>query len=197
MYANCRRNHANIIPSLGLFIITAAAPSAYAEGAIRDLSNYTSPGATFTVLISLVPPKGTEVVALEDAPPVGWPVSNISDGGIWDSKSEKVKWGLFFAPSIPDVVTYDVTPPDDAMGMHCLAGIVSFDGLNQPVEGMNCIAVAIPTLAEWGMVVMALLILIAGTVAIDSQITQTDRFLLDVSYYPLSRGLNACASIAG
>jgi hypothetical protein len=28
--------------------------------------------------------------------PPGWRVTNITDGGVWDANSRKVKWGVFF-----------------------------------------------------------------------------------------------------
>ena len=67
----------------GLSVWVGAAQPACAHGATRDLTDYSDPGIMFTVSISIDPPPGTGVVGVEDAPPAGWPVSNISNGGIW------------------------------------------------------------------------------------------------------------------
>jgi len=140
--------------------------SVFAQGATRDLSGYAEPGVSFTVTIAIDPPAGTAVVGAEDAPPTGWSVSNISDGGTWDAEQEKVKWPLFLDPSIPEVVTYDVTPPDEIPGMYCFAGTVSFDGSEDPIAGDECIPIRIPTVSEWGMVTMILLVAVAGTLVL-------------------------------
>ncbi len=110
------------------------------EGATRSLPCGYTPGESLTVSISIDPPPGTLAAGLEDSPPGGWTVSTISNGGVFDSSTGKVKWGPFFAPSIPSVVTYDVKPPGAATGEHCFSGAVSFDGLNQSITGELCIS---------------------------------------------------------
>jgi len=76
-------------------------------------------------------------VAVEDQPPAGWTVSNISDGGVWDSVNGKVKWGPWTAPDdLRDrALTYTVTPPQDASGTLAFAGQISADGINHPLSG--------------------------------------------------------------
>ncbi|MFQ5589839.1 MAG: hypothetical protein ACE5HE_01630 [Phycisphaerae bacterium] len=135
---------------------------ASAQGAVRDLSGYSTPGVSFTVSITLAPPAGTIAAALEDTPPAGWPVSSISDGGTWDAVQEKVKWGVFFAPSIPDRVTYDVTPPTTALGPSCFSGSASYDGVQEAITGDACLSIGVPAVSRAGAVVMALLIIAAG-----------------------------------
>ena len=102
-----------------LFALTISPMSARGEDAARDLPDRYTAGAIFGVSISVEPPVGTLAVGLEDTHPGGWTASNISDGGLFDSDNGKVKWGPFFAPSIPSVVTYDMTPPAEATGEHC------------------------------------------------------------------------------
>ena len=149
----------------GLAVCTGAPQAAYAYGATRDLSDYSAPGVMFTVSISVDPPPGT-AVGLEDMPPAGWPVSSISNGGFWDADLQMVKWPPFYDPSIPAAVTYDVTPPPLAHGIFCFAGKVSFDGPDQAIGGDECIPIGVPTLSEWGMVAMTLLLLAAATVVL-------------------------------
>jgi len=151
-----------LLVSFLLAAVGGAAP-AVADGATRDLSGCTDPGVLFTVTISIDPPEGTVVCGLEEAPPAGWEVSDISDGGTWDAQTGEVKWGLFFAPSIPAFVTYDITPPVGASGRFCFSGIALFDAGERPIAGDGCVAVAVPTLSTWGLSTMALMLLAAAT----------------------------------
>jgi len=139
MYSNRSRGRFSSIPLVGLFVWLGCAQVVCAEGASRDLSGYAGPEVTFSVSIAIDPPVGTIAVAVEDAPPTGWFVENITDGGTWDAQQEKVKWGVFFEPSVPSSVMYDMTPPLDATGQECFTGTVSFDGPGQPVTGDTCV----------------------------------------------------------
>ncbi len=96
------------------------------------------PGVPKRVHIALTPPAGTMVLALEDAPPAGWVVVDISHNGTFDAVNGKVKWGPFFPP-FPHQVGYAVIPSNDAVGPHCFSGAVSVDGINQAICGDECI----------------------------------------------------------
>ena len=111
--------------------------------ASRDLPSGYRAGTPFSVSITVQLPPAVVAVGLEDAPPAGWAVSDISDNGAWDSQHGKVKWGPFFAPQIPAAVTYRVTPPAGTSGQWCFAGTVSFDGVNQPITGELCLSPAL------------------------------------------------------
>ena len=134
--------------------------------ATRDLSGFAIAGDPFTVIITTEVPQGATVVGVEDTPPVGWAVSNISDAGTWDVQNGKVKWGLFFDPSIPTTVTYDVSATRNAMGLLCFAGTVSVEGVDFSIEGEQCLAIGVPTLTGWGMFIMLLAVLTAATLVI-------------------------------
>lgn len=134
----------------------------------RALPSSFAPGVAFTVTIAIQAAPGTIVAGLEDAPPSGWGTSNISHSGSFDTQSGAVKWGPFFAPSIPTAVTYDVTSPAEATGAFCFAGTVSFDGIDQGVGGDVCLSIAVPALSEWGAIFMTLAILSAGTLVLRS-----------------------------
>jgi hypothetical protein len=98
------------------------------------------PGVPKRIHIALTPPNGTQAVAVEDAPPQGWIVTNnISDGGFYDAVNHKVKWGPFFPP-FPPGVSYEVVPPAGEDGVRCFAGVVSVDGANSEVCGDSCFA---------------------------------------------------------
>ena len=129
---------------LGLAIVALASDMVLASGAVRVLPQQVEGGTAFSVVITVDPPAGTTAVGIEDRPPAGWDViANISNGGTCDAANHKVKWGPFFAPSIPAQVSYDITPPPDASGMACFAGTVSFDGFNEPIAGDSCVEVLV------------------------------------------------------
>ncbi len=139
MYCDRSRGRLGLIPLAGLLAWMGCGEAALAEGASRDLSGYGGPNVTFTVSITLDPPPGTGIVVVEDAPPAGWVVSNISSAGGWDAGQEKVKWGPFFDPAIPTLLTYEVTPPADATGKECFTGAASFDSPGEPITGDTCV----------------------------------------------------------
>lgn len=112
---------------------------------------------------------GTIVAAVEETPPTGWVVSNISDSGVWDAGTEEVKWGPLFDPSIPTAVTYDVTAPGDVPDAPCFSGEVTFDTLIDPIGGDQCLGLAIPTVSAWGIVAMALLVFTLATLILTKQ----------------------------
>ena len=127
-----------------------AAPMAAGQSAVRDLPPVFAAGdAGISVLITINPPQGVAAVGLEDKPPAGWPVSNISNGGALDVQSGKVKWGPYFG-SIPGSVSYQLAAPGSAHGPACFVGAVSFDGLDGPITGDACIFGPVPAVSEWG-----------------------------------------------
>ncbi len=153
----------------GLASIACASVAAHAQGATRDLSAFSAPGTAFTVTIALDPPPDTVAAGVQDKPPAGWIVTNISAGGTWDALNQEVKWGPLLAPSIPAFVAYDVTPPAGTVGRLCFAGIVSFGGPAETVAGDECLAVAVPAVSTWGLMVLSLLLVTAGTLIASSR----------------------------
>ena len=127
-----------IIPLVSVFALAMTPVSLLADGAARDLPDCYDPGNALTVSIAIQVPSGTSAVGLEDSPPTGWTVSNISNSGVFDALNNKVKWGPFFEP-FPEAVTYDATPPITETGTKCFAGTVSFDGNDQSITGDDCI----------------------------------------------------------
>lgn len=152
---------------VGLIVLVAlpsATPgTARGQGATRDLSSFSGAGNVFTVSLAVDVPAGVNVVGVEDAPPSGWAASAISDGGTWDTETEKVKW-VFLTEPFPTSLTYDVAPPADALGNLCFAGDISFDGPSVTIGGDECLAVGIPTTSTWGLAVFAVGLLAMGCV---------------------------------
>ena len=91
-----------------------------------------SPGSPFVVSIEVFFPPATNNWAAEETPPLNWLVSNISNGGTWDSVMKKIKWGPFFSDAA-NVLTYTVTPPDANSGD--FSGYISIDGVPEPIAG--------------------------------------------------------------
>lgn len=97
------------------------------------------PGVRLRVVIAIVPPAGTSSFALEDAPPPGWSVVEISNDGTYDAIHHKVKWGPFFGP-FPARVAYVALPGDAASAVTCFDGEISIDGANERICGEQCAA---------------------------------------------------------
>lgn len=118
----------------GVCVLEGCAASRILSDPVNDYCG----GETKTIHFALNVPVGTAVIGIEDSPPVGWMVSNISDDGIYDAVNAKVKWGPFFAP-LPVMVMYDVTPTINKTGLRCFEGTISIDGFNQLICGDECI----------------------------------------------------------
>lgn len=143
---------------------SATAPL-FAEGATRSLADHSDLGVAFTVTIALDPADAV-AVGLEDSPPTGWTqIDNITNGGTYDAAAHKIKWGPFFAP-FPAQVAYDLLPPGDVTETDCFVGTVSLNGINQPIGGDQCFLGSIPTLSQGALLVLAGLLLIAGSRAV-------------------------------
>ncbi len=118
-----------------------------------DPSQYT-PGVGLEVTIAVVPDIATQVHALEDGPPAGWNISEISDGGTFDAVNGLVKWGPYFDNLDRDLV-YVATPPPGESGPHSFSGRASFDGSSFPVTGdrtidHSCIFAIAPSSQSFG-----------------------------------------------
>jgi uncharacterized delta-60 repeat protein len=92
------------------------------------------PDSTFHVELQANPPAHIAVYAVEDQPPAGWSVTNVSHGGVYDPSTGKVKFGPFFDAE-PRTLTYDVRPPPAAQGVFLFHGRAAADGQTSPVAG--------------------------------------------------------------
>jgi hypothetical protein len=118
-------------------LAAASVPAEYVVAASvtsRALPSCYTPSAAVAVTVTVTPDSAVGVYAVEDAPPTGWTVANISNSGTWDDVNKKVKWGPFF-DNTPRTLTYQATPPANASGTKSFAGIASFDGSNAPIGG--------------------------------------------------------------
>lgn len=168
MGPSCRKMGKRIAAGLAVLVWTGTAASALADGATRDLPGVYEPGALLSVSLEVDTPPGTGFWGLEDVPPSGWTdVSNISDGGAYDSGLQKVKWPFFY-DDFSRTLSYDITPPGAAVGVQCFTGYVSFDGGWDPTVGDDCILPPgpIPATSGLGLVVMGLLLLAAAALVL-------------------------------
>lgn len=106
----------------------------------RKLPETYSPGVALTVGLRATPPDGTQAYAVEDQPPAGWQVSQISDGGVFDAANQKVKFGPF-TDAAGRALTYRLTPPEEANGRYVFAGSSSINGALYPIAGDNSLEV--------------------------------------------------------
>jgi hypothetical protein len=102
--------------------------------ALRGLPPGYVPDQAFAVTVEVTPDGQVQVYAVEDTPPVDWPISDISVGGSFDSTNNSVKWGPFFDNQIRSL-SYSVTPPTDTTGAHIFDGTASFDGSGEQICG--------------------------------------------------------------
>jgi uncharacterized delta-60 repeat protein len=92
------------------------------------------PGNKLAVRLHAIPAANVSVYAVEDQPPAGWVVTSISDGGVFDKHTGKVKFGPFF-DNDQRILTYELTPPAGETGPRQFSGAASADGLNSPIVG--------------------------------------------------------------
>ncbi len=105
----------------------------------RSLPGGYIPGQPFTVIIDATPDIGVNAYAVEDIVPDGWAVSNINEGGVFDSFQSKVKFGPFF-DNITRSFSYDITPPAGTSGEFIFSGLGSADGANSLISGDSVIS---------------------------------------------------------
>ena len=112
-----------------MLALTQAVPTA-----TRMLPEYYVPGKEVTVLISADP--GAEALAwvLEDSPPKGWQISQISAGGVWDTVNKKAKWGLFLDNKARDF-SYTILPPSEESELVGFSGLLSVNGEGYEIKG--------------------------------------------------------------
>ena len=152
------------IGSLGMVALGMAANPCYSQSATRTLPVTYVPSEAVAVTIALEVPFEISVVAVEESPPAGWAVANISHSGEVDAVTGEVKWGPFFAPTIPAQLSYDVIPPAEASGQASFFGRVSFNGPEQTIGGDQSVIGPIPAMSAWGALILAASTATAGVV---------------------------------
>lgn len=112
-------------------LVTRDGPDAFVH---RELPGTYSPGQDLTVRLIASPPDTATAWAVEDQPPAGWTVSRITNEGVFDPSTGKVKFGPF-TDSVRRTLVYVLTPPADASGPREFGGSSSIDGIAYPIAG--------------------------------------------------------------
>lgn len=107
-----------------------AAQNGAAGSLTRNIAAIYKPGVDMNVDLDVAPPATTQAYVVEETPPNGWAVKNISNNGSFDGINKKIKWGIFKdAATVPlRTLSYTVTPSADATGEKLFTGLASFDG---------------------------------------------------------------------
>ena len=100
----------------------------------RKLPAGYSPGMTMVVSLQVVPLTNHLFYVVEDRPPTGWVVGQISDEGTVGSASRNVRFGPFFDGQAR-VLTYELTPPLSETGTERFSGTFSVDGIEGVTGG--------------------------------------------------------------
>lgn len=112
-------------------------PSSDNNSAVRLLPGAYLAGESLRVTISIVPEPDVLAYSVEESPPTGWVVSEINQGGAFDSINGKVKWGLFFDNQTREL-SYTVTPSQTTSGPATFSGSANFNGaINVLITGAN------------------------------------------------------------
>ena len=120
--------------------ITGATELPNAPGTVqRGLPGRYLPGVPFSVTLNAIPVPGVVTYAVEEVVPAGWTVSALSDGGAFDARNQKLKWGPFLDRDLRPL-TYTVTPPTNALGTNTFTGQALFNGEAAAIGGTNSIA---------------------------------------------------------
>ena len=123
-------------------VVTVASPS-FARATVLNIGSSAvsvipqqyEPGVSLTVTIQVTPTQGGVAYGVEDQPPPGWSVTAINESGDYDAVNHKVKWT--FLDNETRLLSYDVTPPQDAQGSVAFTGMVSFDGAENKAIGLQ------------------------------------------------------------
>jgi sugar lactone lactonase YvrE len=89
-----------------------------------------------TVTLTVIPISDTKNYAIEELIPGGWSISNISDGGVYDSFNEVLKFGPFL-DNLPRTLSYEIISPATETFDNTFYGIVSPDGGIVVISGDN------------------------------------------------------------
>ncbi|HEX3798736.1 MAG TPA: redoxin family protein [Verrucomicrobiae bacterium] len=111
--------------------------------AIRSMPPSFTSGTAFTVSIAVTPDMSIHSNTVQDLPPADWAVSNISDGGTYDSTSGMIHWGPFTG-STSRTLTYEVTPMPTLGPAASFSGSAMFDTLTVPITGQTSIVPGSP-----------------------------------------------------
>ena len=95
--------------------------------AVVELQAEYSAGVGVPVEIAITPDLDQIAYAVEHSIPEGWRIEEISDGGVFDVRNRKVKWGLFTG-TVPTTLSYKAYPDFLSTEPAEFKGLLSVDG---------------------------------------------------------------------
>lgn len=100
-----------------------------------------------SVALEARPGDAVSVYAVEDLPPNGWAIVQITEGGIFDEATGKVKFGPFF-DNQARTLSYVALPPLGFVGVGRFTGTASANGVSRVIGGDDRIIVSPPHPAD-------------------------------------------------
>ncbi len=97
---------------------------------------YYTPGIPVDVILAISPPLSTKVYAVEETPPEGWVMTDISHSGKFNAQSNQIRWGLFFDDTARNL-TYTAMPPLNMVDTQSFVGQAAFDQLTEAIGGQR------------------------------------------------------------
>lgn len=111
----------------------------YCCRATRTLPTVYGAGFPVPVAIDLRLDPHAQAHVVEEAPPAGWIITDINDGGIYEAATGLVKWGPFFGAQAR-TLTYTATPQTSASGDKTFEGTMTVDGETEVICGDTTVA---------------------------------------------------------
>jgi outer membrane protein assembly factor BamB len=105
----------------------------------RFLPDGYSAGATFNATIVTHSLTDISFYVIEDTPPAGWSVGQVSDNGVYDAINNIVRFGPFF-DGLGRTLSYQVTPPLTQTGSASFSGTFFVDDLMDAIVGDSQLA---------------------------------------------------------
>ena len=103
---------------------------------VRQLPAEYLPEQPLTVVLVATPAEFVRAWSVEDSVPAGWSVGALSDGGVVDALTHRLKWGPFFDAG-SRTLTAELFPVPGAGGVVTFQGTAAFDGALGDVTGAD------------------------------------------------------------
>ena len=113
---------------------TAATTESKEPTASRALPAFFDGANPITIILTVEPGDTASTYAVEETPPSGWTVSEVSDDGQLVVTTGKVRWGPFFDAQTRSL-SYVLTPATSSPTELSFAGTASFDGASLTISG--------------------------------------------------------------
>jgi hypothetical protein len=95
-------------------------------------------GIPFTVTISVNASDAVRAYAIEEMPPLGFAVTNVSHEGIFCPVTRKIRWGVFLG-NTARTFSYQMIAATNSPAVAEFHGVASSNGVNQPVTGQRVV----------------------------------------------------------